>query len=147
MNKQQGGFNHGNVTITGGTVGGFPVNSISDSLFVLRGANLQSTADQAFTKTGNFTNYVITNVVCVCKTGGATVVCAGGIYTGASKAGDAIVAAAQSWVAASAVGLAVLATVANLLAKLESAVTNLSLTTGSTAAATADFFIMGEIVD
>lgn len=117
-------------------------------LFVKRAADLQSTADQAFTKVGNFTNYVVSRVLAVCKTGGATIACAGGIYTGAAKAGDAIVAVGQSWVAASAAGLAVDATLANLLvSKQSSATPNLSLTTGSTAAATADFFIYGNIVD
>src|SRR5580765_2137805 len=121
--------------------------NIQQLLFVLRGADLQSTADQAFTKSGSFTNYVPARLLCVCKTGGAIIACAGGIYTGAAKAGDQIVAVAQSWVTASAVGAAVDAAIANLLTtKQSSATPNLSLTTGSTAAATADFFIFGNIV-
>jgi len=54
-------------------------------LFVLRSANFQSTADQAFTKAFTGTNYVITNVVANTKTGGATVAVLGGIYSAASK--------------------------------------------------------------
>lgn len=124
-----------------------PAANVTQTLFVLRAANLQLTTDQAFSKLGAFTNYIVTNVVAVCKTGGATVVCAGGVYTGAAKSGDQIVAVAQSWVGLTGAAIGVLAGAANLLAKQESATPLLSLTTGSTAAATADFFVQGVVVD
>lgn len=145
--KQSAGFNGGNVNITGGTINGAPVTNPPGTLFILRGANLQLTSDQVFTKFGTFTNYVVTNVISVTKTGGATVACAGGIYSAAAKAGDAIVAAAQSWVGLTGIGIAVMSLLANLIQKSETATPILSLTTGSTTAATADFFIIGQVVD
>ena len=66
-------------------------------LFVLRNADLQSTADQAVAKQGDFTSYIVRRVVAKRVSGGPTVACAGGIYTAAAKGGDALVAAAQSW--------------------------------------------------
>ncbi len=113
-------------------------------LFTLDGANMQSTADQNFRKVGNFTNYTITYVVARRSTGGTTVACAGGIYTAASKAGTALVAAGQSWVALSGAGKSVVAAVAAAAqSDTQSATPILSLTTGSTAAATAQIFIIG----
>lgn len=121
---------------------------LEQTLFVLRGANLQSTADQPFSKVFAGTNYVPTRCLSVCKTGGATVACAGGIYTGAGKTGDQVVALAQSWVAATTPGAVVDASLANMLTTKQSTATpSLSLTTGSTGAATADFFVVGIIVD
>jgi len=117
-------------------------------LFIKRGANLQSTADQALTKQFSGTNYVITKVLAVTKSGGATVACAGGLYTAASKGGSALVAATQSWLGASAAGKAVDATLAAVVGTdVQSATPIFSLTTGSTAAATADLFVFGLIVD
>lgn len=117
-------------------------------LFLLKGANLQSTADQAFSKIGGFTNYVSTLIVGKWASGGASVVCAGGIYTAASKAGSALVAAAQSWVTLTSSGLVVNASLAAVVGtNSQTATPLLSLTTGSTAAATADFYIFGVALD
>lgn len=121
---------------------------VAAPLFVLRGANLQSTADQAFTKVGVFTNYVITKVLAVTKTGGASVACAGGIYTAAAKGGTPLIAAVQSWVTLTGALKIVDATLAAVLATdAQSATPIFSLTTGSTAAATADLFVFGYVVD
>ncbi len=116
-------------------------------LFVLRGADMHITTDQAFTKVFGGTNYVVTSVIAARKTGGASVTCAGGIYTAAAKGGDALVAATQSWVTlgANIIVNAVLATVAGTA--IESATPILTLTTGSTAACTADVFIFGVCID
>lgn len=130
------------------SIGGIAQGQIEQQLFVLRAANLQSVGDQAFTKMFGGTNYIVNRVLAVCKTGGATIACAGGIYTGAAKSGDSICAVGQSWLGASAVGAAVDAALANILTTKQSSATPiLSLTTGSTAAATADFFIIGIVVD
>lgn len=119
----------------------------SQLLFVLRVANMQSTADQQFTKVFGGTNYVVTNIIGARKTGAASVVCAGGIYTAASKGGDAIVGVSQSWVTLAS-GVMVSATLAGLvLTTIESATPYLSLTTGSSAACTADVFIFGLCID
>ena len=121
--------------------------NITQNLFVLRGANMTLTTDQAFTKLFTGTNYVVTNVVAVTKTGAFGVACAGGVYTAASKAGDAIVAAAQVWTGLTGAGLAVVATAANIIQKQETATPFLSLTTGNTGALTADLFIQGVVTD
>lgn len=117
------------------------------TLFVLRSADFQLVTDQQFTKLFAGTNYQITNIIATRKTGGASVACAGGIYSAASKAGNALVAAAQNWVTLAAN----VNVVATLAAVASTALCNttpfLSLTTGSTAAITADVFIVGYVID
>lgn len=125
-----------------------PAVSTEQALFVLRSADMQSTADQAFSKQFSGTNYVLTNVIAVRKTGGVGVSCIGGVYTGSSKGGDALVAAAQSWASLTGASTSAVASLANLFStKVESATPNLSLTTGSLSALTADIFLFGVIVD
>lgn len=117
-------------------------------LFILRGANFQSTSDQIFTKVGIFTNYIPTRIVGVRISGGATVACAGGVYTGASKTGNQIVAVAQSWIGLSGAGKIQDASIAAIVTTdIQSATPFLSLTTGSTGAVTGDVFIFGLILD
>ncbi len=124
-----------------------PPNYAMQVLFVIRAANFQLTTDQAFTKVFSGTNYKLTEVIAVRKSGAATVACAGGIYDGASKAGNALVAAAQVWVTLAA-NVNVTATLAAIASTaLTSATPNLSLTTGSTGAVTADVFIIGYCID
>lgn len=130
--------------------GGSPApSSLQQLLFVGRGLDFQSTADQALAKQFSGTNFIITKVVAVRKTGGATVAAAGGIYTAAAKGGSALVAATQSWINLSGAGKIVDATLAALLGTdVQSASPlYLSLTTGSTGAVTADVFIFGIVVD
>lgn len=123
-------------------------NYVSQLLFVLRSANMAITTDQTFVKTFVGTNYQITNIVANGKTGGATVACLGGIYTAASKGGSALVAAAQSWITVSAANKIIAATLGAILATdIQTAIPILSLSTGSTAACTADIFIFGNILD
>lgn len=117
-------------------------------LFVLRGANMQLTSDQAMQRVFSGSSYKITDITAVMKTGGATVACVGGIYTAAGKTGAALVAAAQSWLGLSAAGKTVTPTIAAVsLTDLQTATPILSLTTGSTAACTADIFIFGYVLD
>lgn len=113
-------------------------------LFKLSSANLQSTADQPFSIIAySGSAYMVTTIVARQRTGGASVTCAGGIYDTAAKGGNALVSAAQSWVTLAS-GVMVTATLAALTST--TLLTNtpiLSLTTGSTAACTADVYVFG----
>jgi len=122
--------------------------SMGQVLFVGRGLNFQLATDQQLTKIFAGTNYKITDIIAVRKTGGASVACAGGVYDAASKGGNAIVGVAQSWVTLAA-NVNVTATLAALVQTTltSSATVYLSLTTGSTAAVTADVFIFGYVID
>lgn len=116
-------------------------------LFVKRSADMQSTSDQIFTKLFNGTTYKILDIIGIRKTGAASVACLGGVYDAASKGGNPVVAATQSWVTLAA-NVNVSATLAALVSTaLLSGIPYLSLSTGSTAACTADFFIFGYCVD
>lgn len=129
------------------SAGGVPNTQQGQVLFVLRSANMQSTSDQQFTRLAAGVNYRITDIIAVRKTGAATVACAGGVYDAASKGGSAVVGVAQSWVTLAA-NVNVVATLAAVNATaLLSATPYLSLTTGSTAACTADLFIFGYVID
>lgn len=132
--------------VRGGSTG-IPGIQLAQLLFVKRSADMQSTSDQQFSKIFAGTNYRITDIIAVRKTGGASVVCAGGIYDAASKGGNALVATAQSWVALAA-NVNVVPTLAAVISTaLLSATPYISLTTGSTAACTADLFIFGYCID
>lgn len=125
-----------------------PLSNANNLLFVLRGANMQSTADQTFTRVFSGVNYKITNVLARRVSGGASVACAGGIYTAAAKAGTALIAAVQSWVALTGASKIVEATLPAVLGTdVQTDTPILSLTTGSTAAATADIYIYGLVLD
>ena len=118
-------------------------------LWRLLGANMQSTADQAFTKMFPGTAYLVSDIVAVRRSGGTTVACAGGVCDAAAKGGNAIVAAGQSWLNLSAANKIVKATLAAIAGTdaFVAATAFLSLTTGSTAAATADLYIFGYNAD
>ncbi len=119
-----------------------------EPLFVLRGANLQSTADQVFVRVRKGTLYIPRRVAARLRTGGVTVACAGAIYTGAGKTGDQLVAVAQVWTGLTGAGTIVEPVLASIaLAASHSQTPILSLTTGSTGAATADFFFFGDFID
>lgn len=124
-----------------------PPANTQQTLFVLRAADMTLTTDQAFVKQGTFTNYVVTGVIGVRKSGALGVACAGGIYSAATKGGDAILAAVQSWATLTGAATATLGSVANLISKVETATPILSLTTGNTGALTADLFVVGVVVD
>ncbi len=131
------------VKTTGGALSGLQPARLQQMLFRLSSANMQLTTDQAFTKLYAGTSYYVTTIVARQRTGGATVACAGGIYTAAGKTGNQLVAVGQSWVTLAA-GVIVTPTLgATIATALQSATPILSLTTGSTAACTADIFIFG----
>lgn len=120
-----------------------PYGNWPQLLFKLSGANMQSTSDQVFTKIYSGSNYFLTSIVSRQRSGAASIACAGGIYDTASKGGNAMVAAAQVWVTLAA-GVIVTASLAALAqTALLTSAPILSLTTGSTAACTADFYIFG----
>jgi hypothetical protein len=124
-----------------------PVANVSQLLFVIRSADMQLTTDQALTKVFTGTKYRVLDVIAVRKAGGASVACAGGVYDAASKGGNALVSTAQSWVTL-ATTINVVPTLAAVAATTVLAPTlYLSLTTGSTAACTADVFVYGYVVD
>lgn len=131
------------------TIGGGPgIGQASGGpvkLFELRGANLNVTTDQAFTKVGTFTNYKVTTITARGLTGDA-LIAAGGIYPAAAKAGTALVAAGQLWAAIAALGRVLDLTLAALTSS-QTATPILSLTTAAGGAATADVFIYGVVLD
>lgn len=127
-----------------------------DLLFCLRGADMQSVADQALSAVAlnhnannsrPFTKFKITDVFAVQNTGATSVACTGGIYTAAAKAGTAVVGAGQSWLGLTGADTCVKPTSgydANILTlPLGASALFLSLTTGSTAACTADIYVFG----
>ncbi len=132
--------NGGTGSATGFTYG-------NQMLFSLLGVDMTTTTDHAFTKIFSGTNYMVTHVVATRVSGAASVTCVGGIYTAASKGGDALVAATQSYVtlASGIIVNAVLAAIAGTAS--HSATPILTLTTGSTAACSANVYIFGVCID
>ena len=113
-------------------------------LFHLSGANMQSTADQQFSRIGAFTAYKISDIFAREISGGTTISCVGGIYTSPAKGGNILVAAAQSWLGLTGAGKIVTSVLTALVATDEQTATPyLSLTTGSTGACIADLVIFG----
>jgi hypothetical protein len=124
---------------------GSPVaaSSIQQLLFKGSSLNFQLTTDQVLTKVYAGSAYIVTGIYARQRSGAASVVCAGGVYDTAAKGGNAVVAAAQSWVTLAS-GIIVNAALAALAGT--TLLTNtliLSLTTGSTAACTADLYVIG----
>lgn len=111
------------------------------------GANMNSTADQAFVKNGAWSTGFVDKITVRNASISLTTV-QGGIYTAASKAGTAIVAASQAYSALTTAFLGIDLTVTAGGKSAASLITNmvLSLTTGQGAAATADFYLYGYVV-
>lgn len=113
---------------------------------VLRGANMNSAADQPLTL--GPTKYVIRRVV-VTNASVSLTTAVGGIYTGAGKTGMVLVSAIQSYAALTAPTKFVepsLQAVA-LANSFTSGTLFLSLTTPQGVAATADFYLFGDAVE
>lgn len=123
-------------------------------LYKLTGANMQSTSDQVFTKMAAFNEALPINYLAIPKTGGVTVACTGGVYYQASKTGTPDVSASLSWLNLDSTTtpkkfVSVMANSNNGTATNKLIATGniyLSLTTGSTAACTADILVYGYIV-
>ena len=115
-------------------------------LWVLRAADLTSTADQALTKVFSGTLWLPMNPVANRVSGTFGVACLGGMYTAAGKTGNIVVAAAQSFAGLTGALTTVLPVLA-LTGVQNSSTMFLSLTTGNTGSLNADIFIFGTVLD
>jgi hypothetical protein len=112
---------------------------LSQLIYKLTAANLQSGSAQPFTKVYAGSAYYPLAIIARQRTGAAAALTAGGISDGT----NAIVAAAQAW-ATLASGVIVSASLAALVqTTLLTATPSLTLVTPSTTACTADFYIFG----
>lgn len=115
-------------------------------LFYKTGADMNVTTDQALTKNGTFTNFIVTRIRVVNASTSLTTA-AGGVYDTASKGGVALVGAAQAYSALTGATLGLdLTLVAKALGLNSSAGLFLALTTGQGGAATADIYAIGYAV-
>lgn len=127
------------------------IEDTSTILFQIIGADMAVTTDQLFVKrTGlrDFTNFVITDVIFVRKTGAYNTACLYGVYSAAAAAGNAWVATGASAAALTGAAKIIKSTLA-AIAGTEYAVNApyLKLGTANGAALTADVFVRGIIVD
>jgi hypothetical protein len=117
----------------------------------LIGANMNVTTDQAITlpDIADFPGgaYIVEYIV-VTNASLSLTTAAGGVYTAASKGGSAIVAAGQVYSALTAATKFIKATLAGtaLTDRLTGATLYFSLTTGQGAAATADIYVFGRML-
>lgn len=113
-------------------------------LWKLTGADMNSTADQAFTKCGTFTSFLIGGIQRCVNPSTSLTTAAGGVYTATSKGGDAIIASTQTYSNASTATTGHSLAVSNSGFGLRSdAALYLSLTTPQGGAATADLYLTG----
>lgn len=109
----------------------------------LIGANMNSVADQSITIAGG-AKYIISKIV-VTNASTSLTLATGGFYTAASKGGTAIVAAAQVFSALTGATKVLLPTIAVSDARTE-ATLYLALTIAQGGAATADVYIIGDVL-
>jgi hypothetical protein len=122
-------------------VGGLGVTRI---LWKLIGADMNSTADQPFTKVGVFTSYVTLNCR-VTNSSAAASTAIGGIYTGASKTGISLISAGTGYTGITGASQGQGVGVSNGAgAGVLTDTPILSLTTPQGSAATVDYYILGE---
>lgn len=126
---------------TGGTTG---LQGIQQVLGSLRGANFNTTADQAIAINANVTAFQITGIVVTNCTANLTLA-AGGFYPAASKAGTPIVAATQVYSALTSASVLLGVTIAGtpLVTRYTLSQVFLSLTTAQSTAATCDVYVNG----
>lgn len=122
---------------------GAPSFGTSTALWRLSAASMNTTADQAFSKTFGFANFTIDRVI-VTNASSSLTLAVGGIYGAASKGAPILVAAAQVYSALTS-GTKILNPTLTAAAGDMLTLSNiyLSLTTGQGSAATADFTIIG----
>lgn len=120
-----------------------PILNTSRILWRLIGANMNSTADQAFSKVGSFTSYLVFSIRCANASISLTTA-VGGLYDTASKGGTALVANSQAYstLTSSSLGFALGSTTYGVGVR-SGASLFLSLTTPQGSAATADFYVLG----
>lgn len=130
----------------GSVFGSGQYSRMNPFLGVLRGADMNVDTDQAIAI--NSARYIIRRIVAQNASISLTLA-AGGIYTAAVKGGTAIVTAAQVYSALSAASKFLDLTLIAALGTDILTVTTLflSLTTAQGAAATCDFFILGDRLD
>ena len=119
-------------------------------LGTLIGANMDSTDDQIITMFSNPSKSIIRRIV-VANASISLTTAAGGVYTAASKGGVAVVASSQAYSSLSSSGLFLdltLNTSGSASTTVKSSIPNLylSLTTAQGAAATADVYVYGDIL-
>jgi len=117
----------------------------------LIGANMNSTADQQITMLDNPSKFILRRIV-VTNASISLTTAAGGVYTAASKGGTAVVAAAQAYSSLTTSALFLdltLSTTGSASTTVKSSIPNLylSLTTAQGAAATADVYVYGDILE
>lgn len=117
----------------------------------LIGANMNSTADQQITMLDNPSKFILRRIV-VTNASISLSTAAGGVYTAVSKGGTAVVAAAQAYSSLTTSSLFLdltLSTTSSASTTVKSSIPNLylSLTTAQGAAATADVYVYGDILE
>lgn len=111
-------------------------------LWYKTGVDMNVTTDQALTKNGTFTNYMVTQIQFVNPSTSLTTA-VGGIYSAAAKGGDALVANTQVYTSATnATSTQTLTRTAQCGLRSDAAL-YLSLTTPQGAAATGDLYLFG----
>lgn len=130
-----------------GELAGAPYYYTNTLLFVLTGADMNSTSDQSFVRVGQFNGYLIQSIRQIWASGANGSTVAGGIYDAASKGGNVILAASTVYTSLTGAGKANTSGPAPGPTNNGSSIlTNtpiLSLTTPQGAAMTADFYIFG----
>lgn len=111
-------------------------------LFRLIGANMNSVADQAFTKLGLFNSYML-RVFCVTNASIPLSAAVGGIYGATGKSGDQLMTAAQTYSALIAANAGIRVSHTNAAGGARTETPILSLATPQGAVSTADFYIFG----
>ena len=117
----------------------------------LIGANMNSTDDQRIVMFSNPSKFILRRIV-VTNASISLTTAAGGVYTAASKGGTAVVASSQAYSSLSASTLFLdltLNTSGSASTTVKSSIPNLylSLTTAQGAAATADVYVYGDILE
>ena len=117
----------------------------------LIGANMDSTADQRIVMLSNPSKFILRRIV-VTNASISLTTAAGGVYTATSKGGTAVVASSQAYSSLSASTLFLdltLNTSGSASTTVKSSIPNLylSLTTAQGAAATADVYVYGDILE
>ncbi len=119
-----------------------PLYRTPTALFILTGANLNSTSDQQFSKLFGFTNYFVQRITAL-NAAGAVTTAAGGIYPATAKGGTALVSAAQSYAALSSSAVTLPLTLSASGGNLRSSSLYFSLTTGQGSTNTCDLLVEG----
>jgi hypothetical protein len=114
-------------------------------------ANMNSTDDQRIAMFSNPSKFILRRIV-VTNASISLTTAAGGVYTAASKGGTAVVASSQAYSSLSASTLFLdltLSTTGSASTTVKSSIPNLylSLTTAQGAAATADVYVYGDILE